>query len=235
MQWPVLPETSGAVTAYVANFKRPQNIAPIVHALLASPSIGRVIVSNNNPACNLRRWFHSPSDRVTIIEHSVRQSCAMRYLHLRQFPSPFYFVIDDDLLLLPSQIEQVLAELQNSPSVPHGIYGQRWANNHFHGGHQEQDGPLDVISRVYAFTHDHLAEWHRLFSLLPTDNMHLGYSDDLVLSRSGSTFPHMHAVGSFVDCPSQGVRDIAMWRQDGFHVGREDLYRQLQQIKPFPL
>lgn len=231
LAYPILSQTNAQVIAYVANFKRPQNIALIVHALLASPSVGRVIVSNNNPACDLSQWFTSPCDRVTVLQHDTPQSCAMRYEHLRHYPSPFYLIVDDDVLLLPVQIDALLIELEKDPSVPHGVYGQRWEQDHFRGGIQAETGRINVISRVYAFTEKHLSEWHRLFALLPQGNHHLAYSDDMILSHCGNALPRIHNIGSFIDCPSQGTRGIAMWRQDGFHAGREDLYRQLQQLK----
>lgn len=233
-QFPILPSTNGDVVAYVANFNRPQNIAPIVRSLLACPSINRIIVSNNNPACDLDRWFSPMSDRITVLSHATPQRCVVRHLHLKQFPSPFYVMIDDDIFLLPSQIEQLLTELRNDPSVPHGIFGQVWEGEHFRQGVMRTNEDVDVINRVYAFTAaQHAETLKRIASMQPTDSSEartFGWCDDVLLSVHGSSKPRIHDIGPMVDCPTQGKKGIAVWREDDFFASREALYKRLRSI-----
>jgi hypothetical protein len=235
-KFPVLENTTGDVTAYVANFLRPQNIPLIVRSLLACPSISRIIVSNNNPDCRLEDWFQPDSDRVVILHHAESQSCSKRYLHLQVFPSAFYLILDDDVFLLPPQIERLLAELHADPSVPHGLYGQRWMGQNFRGGMQQAETLIDVISRVYAFTDVHFKEIFRIADAVghPAHSEHWNVSqfDDMFLSFSGMNKPRIHNVGPFIDCPTQGKRGIATWREQDFHGGREEMYQRLCTVKP---
>jgi hypothetical protein len=235
-KFPVLYESRGDVTAYVANFLRPQNIPLIVRSLLACPSVGRIIVSNNNPDCRLEEWFQPDSDRVTVLRHAESQSCSKRYLHLQAFPSAFYLILDDDVFLLPPQIEQLLAALHADPSAPHGLYGQRWMGENFRGGMQQIETSIDVISRIYAFTDMHLQEIFRIADAVghPADSEYWNVSqfDDMFLSFSGMNKPRIHNVGPFTDCPTQGKKGTATWRRDGFHRGREEMYQHLSALKP---
>lgn len=232
---PLLPTSSGQFTAYVANFNRPQNIESIVHSLLASPSISHVIVSNNNPACTLSRWFVPSSDRVTVLSHETQQGCSMRYKHLQEFPSSFYLILDDDVFLLPSQIEQLCTSLIADPVIPHGLYGQRWEEDHFRGGIQNMNGEIDVISRIYAFTDTQMKEFFRMTTLLEKDESNfweVSRYDDMFISFSGVGRPRIHDAGALIDCPTQGAKDIATWRKEGFHHGRIEMYQWLTRIKP---
>lgn len=236
-QFPVLPSTNGDVTAYVANFHRPQNIALIVRSLLACPSINRIIVSNNNPASHLARWFHPSSDHVTILQHDTAQSCSMRHVHLNAFPSPFYLIIDDDLFLLPNQIEGVLKELRADPSRPHGLFGQQRDGEGFRMGMQRLNQDIDVISRMYAFTAAHHENFFRVAAEAGMPEGHPDWSlssfDDVILSFTGTKKPRMHDVGPLVDCPSQGAKSVATWRTNGFFERRDSVYRQLSDRHQF--
>ncbi len=238
-QFPLLEQTAGDVTAYVANFNRPQNIALIVRSLLACPSVGRIVVSNNNPGCHLERWFRPENNRITVLHHAEPQSCSMRYVHLRTFSSPFYFIVDDDVFLLPSQIEQLIDELRADPSVPHGLYGQQWKDTFFQGGFEQFEGTIDIMSRIYSFSSEHLAQVFRTAAAVGhpegADHWKRSRFDDMFLSFSGNGKPRIHNVGPFVDCPTQGRRGTATWREDDFHREREEMYRQLIAVRPLPV
>lgn len=230
-----LPQPSGGAVAYVANFHRPQNIEPIVRSLLAAQSVGRIVVSNNNPASPLRRWLRIASDRVVLAEHAEPQSAQQRFFHLRSFPSDLYLVLDDDLFLLPQQIDRLLWELGRNPSVPHGLYGQRWEGRSFRGGVRNTEGEIDVISRVYAFTAEHLERMLLLAGKAGMPEGDAGWKrsryDDLFLSFSGRSRPRIHDAGPFVDCPSQGRKGVATWRETGFHSEREEMFRKLTSLQ----
>jgi hypothetical protein len=57
----------------------------------------------------------------------------------------------------------------------------------------------------------------------------------MFLSFSGDGKPRMHNAGPFVDCPTQGRKGIATWREGGFHREREEMYRQLIAVRPLPV
>jgi len=235
---PIMGETNGDVIVYVANFARPQNIAPIVRSLLACPSIKRIIVSNNNPACDLEQWFRPTSDRITVLHYDNPQSCLMRYTHLQNIGSPIYLIVDDDVFLLPSQVEHLIAELRTDPAVPHGLVGQRWEDDHFQQGVMYEERTVDALNRIYAFTASHLAELLRLTELMkPADSSKLrafGWCDDILLSCSVGDKPRIHDCGPIIDCPTQGKQGTAVWREDGFFASREELYKRLLTAQSSP-
>ncbi len=232
---PALPETNGDVTAYVANFARPQNIQCIVQSLLACPSIQHIIVSNNNPQSPLLRWFQTSSHRVTVLHHPVMQSCQKRFEHVSDHPAPYYLILDDDIFLYPHQIEQLITALRTHPHVPHGLFGQRWKGDQFEQGIKNQEGEIDVINRVYAFTEAQRTQSLQLADTLKKESIisdrALGWCDDIMLSCSNASKPYMHDVGPFIDCPTQGKKGVATWREDDFFVSRKKIYQYIQSIQ----
>lgn len=231
-----LPAGTRDVVAVVLNYKRPQNIEPIVKSLLVAPSINRVIVSNNNPTCDLSQWINITDPRVEIHAPAERQYTPYRYYLSRYYASPLYLCIDDDLFLLPSQIESLVSHLRTAPEVPHGIFGQvALPEGGFLHAVQREERPVDVINRVYAFTAAHLLEWQRLVRELgfeTRERLAQNHWDDLVLSFAGSQKPRIHDIGPYLDCPTQGNKGTAVWREEEFFEQRENIYQRLCSIKP---
>lgn len=228
-----LPQTSsGDVVAVLLNFRRPQNIDTIVRSLLHAPSIKKVILSNNNPRCVLHRWMRTHHPALHIIHQTEESSAMVRFRVLQDEPAPFYVCMDDDVFLSPDQIERLCAGLRADPSVPHGVFSSTWENGAMKSIAYNVEGGVAVISRVYAFTHRHLQEFHRLAGLIGMTTDPAIYKksigDDIVLSFSGVTRPQSHDVGLYLDCPTSGDRKIATWKRTGFFTRREQIYASLE-------
>lgn len=204
----------------------------IVSALLKTPSVSRIILSNNNPACHLERWYGLHHPAVEVISQPVQSSAIMRFRLARAHPASQYLIVDDDLFLSPHQYELLCSAVRTSPDQPHGMFGQRCCadGNWVQAIHGCNDH-LDVISRVYALTHEHLQEFFRLFAVLGmADDPSIwqrSTGDDVVLSFTGTKKPLCHDIGPYLDCPTQGDPRIATWQQSGFFERRQALYHQL--------
>lgn len=222
MSVPRLPDThTGPVTAYLGVFRRPQNTAAIVESLLRVRSVGGIIVSENQPGV-MRGWKTDFGPRVRIIRHSTRQTCIDRYRHLQAAGCGMFLITDDDLFLLPRQIETVLTGLSSKPSVPHGVCGQIFDGSVLRSN-VRSGGEADVLNRLYAFTADHLKEFFRIAEktgALRGTGIWQHAPDDLILSRCVSGRPVIHDTGPFVDCTSQGKEGTALWREPGFMENR---------------
>lgn len=229
-RFPFMIYSDGNVAAYVANFSRPQNIEAIVRSLLAVPAVGTIVISNNNPDCDLRSWLPPLPSRVVILEHAKPQACAMRYRHLEAFPAQNYLVLDDDLFLTPVQIAKILTSLNQEWRVPHGIFG-----GHYGGSHVRGDTRADTIHRVYAFTGKHLAEFIRLGELAKRNGFpefwNSSYFDDLTISFSGDEQCRIHDVGPYPDCPTSGHVGTAVFREEDFNKRRNEYIQLMRELK----
>lgn len=234
---PCIPQPRGWFTAVVLNYRRPQNIDLQARVLLNTPSVRDVVISNNDPSCDLEYWLRVPSGRVRVMNQPRNSSTAVRPRIARDERFAKYFLwMDDDIFLKPEQLESLCKALTADPSVPHGVYGQEWTGEKFRGGITGREGRIDVVSRAVVCTKEHVEEFFRLTEILGWHAGHPAWGesvwDDILLSFSGNARPRIHDFGPFVDCPTQGKRGVAGWRRNGFHGKREEFFRRMQEIKP---
>lgn len=237
-QYPTVKKVYGNVTAILLNYARPQNMNLAAHLMLNTPAIGDVVVSNNNPDCDISKWLWAPTGKLRIMSQPQKSSSFMRFVVAKEERrSSLFLSVDDDIFLHPAQVQLLCERLMADPSVPHGIYGQKWTGDAFRGGIALEECRVDVLSRVYAYTTEHVSEFFRLIKEagLSVDELaSLECTDDIFLSFSGDKRPLIHNVGPFIDCPTQGKKGIAAWRRDNFHAHREEIYKKLCAIKPLP-
>lgn len=225
-----ISDSEPVFTVVVLSFARPQNIRPIVRSLLRMPEVKDVIVSNNNPAVDLRPFLTGCGPRVTLLSQAVTRGPDFR-LHLaRQDGGRYFLFIDDDMFLLPSQLSTVCRGLLADPSVPHGITGQiydTWLDR-MHYSVTDHAGRLDVVSRVTACTDDHVREYFRLSALLGCP---AAFADDIILSFAGQGLPQSHRVGRILQCPTSDDARICLWKREGFFPVRMRLFLRVKGLK----
>jgi len=223
--------------AIILSYKRPQNIAPIVNLLLKAPSVSQVIISNNNPAVNLRSWMPGDARRVTLIEQDTPTACHVRYHIALEQQSHLFLAVDDDVFLRPSQVETLCAALRADPSRPFGIFGSIYDERR--DAIQldvRRPGDVDILNQAYVFTAEHarrFAELTRELGFGPTHEAWKRSSwDDLVISHSGRAKPRICDVGAYIECPTGSEPGIAAWMDHEFFSERLSLFRRLRAINP---
>ena len=227
----------GVFTAILLNYKRPQNIELLLRMLLQVPLINNVIISNNNPACDLSKWFFFTHPRVRVVEQFASKPCAERYFIARETSGEYFVCIDDDLFLLPSQVQKICEETLKDPSVLHGMFGQELLKDGtFRHAVSNHVGRIDIISRLYVFSRPVLLGWHELLRETGSecDQKVLRQADDLLLSFAGTGLPLMHDVGPYLDCCTQGEKGVATWRDEDFFATRDVLFQKLKSLRCMP-
>jgi hypothetical protein len=229
------------VVAIMLSYRRPKNIDAIARSILKCDLIERLIVSNNNPEIRISRCVGVRDPRLVLEDHGSNAGASARFVIARREPGTHYFVLDDDLFLYPAQIAGLLERLFDDPSRPHGIFGQRRKPDRgFEDGIHGRETTVDVLNRAYAFTRGHLEEFFRLLDAIggriDGDRLAEGSidrGDDMLLSFSGARSPLCHYVGALLDCPTQWLPGVAVWRETGFREFRERLFARLTAVKSF--
>lgn len=224
--------------AILLSCNRPQNIDIIVRLLLRTPSIAKVIVSNNNPRYRMCDWLSIRDPRLVVIEQSVSLPCHLRYgIAARETEFHHFLVVDDDLFLRSSQMEALCSALRKDPSRPHGITGMvydSWRGMMYHNMNQRTQ-KVDALNRVYAFTSAHVEGFRQLLretGFKPTHTAwRYSYWDDLFLSFSGGK-PQVCFVGKYLDCPTEAKAGIGVWTEPGFFRHRLPLLLLLRRLRP---
>lgn len=237
-------DSSGKITdisepraiAVLLSYKRPKNMPLIVKTLLKLPFISRVIVSNNNPDLKMEDFFDFTDDRLELINQKERRRAGFRFGIAQHLHASNYIFIDDDLFLKPSQIVSLYKALMENPSVPHGVWGQRFRreDGRYKGFEiiRNYSGELDVINRAYFLTRSHVDNFFALLNAIGiSEIIDLRFGDDIILSFSGQGRPVCHDVGFLLDCPSKDADGVAIWREENFQSYRGELIAKLEEIK----
>jgi hypothetical protein len=225
---------TGDTTVMLNSFRRPQNIDFLARIYLRLPSIRKVIVSNNNSRIRIRDWVQVSDPRLVLIDQPVDRMCVFRVELARRGNSRYFIFNDDDIFLTPQQIGQILSMLRADPGRLHGVQGEIFdpAQNCLIHDIRRRKTEVDIINRLYFLTAEHIREFFRLTDLLKLgpDNP----ADDMLLSFSGTDRPLVHDAGPFMDCPTNDMPGIALWRQEGFFDYRVRLFHRLSGLKSFP-
>ena len=243
----VIANRPAKATIILLSYKRPRNIQPMVRSLLKASCVQRVIVSNNNPNLRLEDWLQLRDRRLHVMNQPVRCFPGFRLELARQDGGEYFLSFDDDVFLFPWQVDQLFSRLLETPSVPHGIYGDLFveeslrtrypASQHRHGwlgGLMNIDAPVHVLNRGYAFSRSHLQEVSRLGSLLDIDVGAMPIADDVLLSSAGTALPRCVKLGRILTCPSSARPGVAVSKQKDFRRERARLYCSLRKLKPLP-
>ncbi len=227
------PRDDADLTLVLPSYGRPQNLALSVRLALAAPSVRRIVVVNDHPGVRLARWIEARDPRLTIVDRAVRVGPVARYLAARESGGELFLSVDDDLFLLPSAIERLGARLRADPSVPHGLYGQRFDGRRLIDNLARVEARVDVLNRAYAFTRAHLDAYFELLEALSIDpedpRASVGLDDDLVLSFAGEGLPRIHELGPWLDC-----RGLARGRRRDAEEVRLALFHRLAAVRPRP-
>jgi glycosyltransferase involved in cell wall biosynthesis len=253
---PVTSALPEKLTIVVPSYKRPENLHPLVRALLKASFVERIIVSNNNPDIRMEDWIGLRDERLHIINQPKRTAPGIRFSLARETQGRFFATIDDDIFLSPTQLRTLFEALVRAPAMPHGVRGERYAPDepmpysrefleNFMGtvpdyggwrpGMEGVDASVDVINGVYFFTREHLEELFRLAGELKLDVPELFNGEDILLSFCGTERPRIHALEDrFLNCLSEVRRGVATFVQEGFYPRRTQLFLSLRELKSLP-
>jgi hypothetical protein len=220
----------GPLTAVLLSWKRPQNIDLIARSLLLTPSVGRVVVSNNNPEVPIREWISVRSPRLETVEQPRPRGSASRLWIAREAGKGPFLLIDDDFFLYPRVLERLCRGFLESPSAPRGIIGQLWdaEKSRLSSGHFGFDGELDVLNRIYLLSEEQMERSFAILGELGMKTEEEIVHEDLLLSFSGEGRPRCQAAGGYRDCLSYAEAGVAVMRRPGFHRSRNELFLKLR-------
>jgi Glycosyl transferase family 64 domain len=207
--------------AVLLTHNRPQNMCLLVQGALRNRFVTRVIVSNSNPQVKIRDWVASTDSRLTLVDEATPTQPGHRLVLAKQTGAEYILAIDDDIFLTPKQWTKFFEFLLSDEHCPHGIIGQDFRPgtkssngspfHHITG----QDANTDVLIGAYAFTREHLKRVFDLAAIIGVSDLsRVRNYDDILLSFSGTTRPHIHPLKPALFCASEGLPGVALWKSD---------------------
>lgn len=222
------------LTIILLNYRRPWNIPMIVRSALRCACVRKVIVCDNSATFCCRGPLTTA--RVELQVYPENRGTIARFEAAMADGGRYFLAMDDDVFLSPEQIHTLFRHLCKNPNVPHGVFGQDCQR-----GKEDvyaivgREGPIDIISRVYAFTHEHVLAFFRVLDVLGIQNTEerrrLTFGDDIILSHSGAGKPSCHDLGSLLSCPTSSSKGIAVFQEEGFWEYRQQLFQKLALLR----
>lgn len=207
--------------AVLLSHNRPQNMSLLVEAALRNRFVTRVIVSNSNPKVKIRDWIASKDPRLIVTDETTPTQPGHRLVLAKETGAEYILSIDDDIFLAPREWKSLFEFLLADEQCPHGIVGDlyrpemEFSNGLLFDHVTGRDMEVDVLTGVYAFTREHL---NRVFELAAkigvSDLSQLRNGEDILLSFSGRTRPHIHALKPALLCASGCLPGVALWKSD---------------------
>lgn len=214
------------LSVILLSYRRPENMAAIVAACLACPFVGRVVLSNNNPALDIRRFVRARDQRLQIINQPARCFPSKRYELAREEAGRWFLCIDDDTFLTPRQIRGMFGKLLAEPEAVHGVAGENFKSDRSEFVFEPVAGTAEVDCLVwaFAFTRDHVRTYFDLLERVGLRNEELQANEDVVLSFSGEGRPCVHNFGTLHLCASRETPGVAVSADAEFRAARHELH-----------
>ena len=236
--WDITLNTDASATVILSsyNYKRMQNIEPIIRSVLRCRFIDKIIVTNNNPQIDIHNWVKIEDPRIQLINQPFRRPCGYRWILAKEEPGRYFLAIDDDLFLFPEQLRKLFYQLTQQPEVPHGLSGSIYKppeaanlDQPQHSHFRQKEMEVDVLHEVYAVTTDHVKNYFEYSNKLKAhqglssdmfyssgDSVTLADADDILISQGGMDRPRIHNFGGLLACPTAHEIGVAVWKKEDF-------------------
>lgn len=237
---PAAPIRGKTCVAVLLTHNRPQNMWLLVEAALRNRFVTSVIVSNSNPQVKIRDWIASTDSRLTLVDEATPTQPGHRLVLAKQTGAQYVLSIDDDIFLTPKQWAKFFEFLLSDEQCPHGIIGQDYRAgtkssngspfHHLTG----RDTEADVLIGAFAFTREHLKHVFDLAAKIGVSDLsQVRNGEDILLSFSGTTRPHIHPLKPALFCASEGLPGVALWKtHDHFWDERIRVFEKVRDAWP---
>ncbi len=226
----------------IQNYKRPQNIAPVVRNARAALPDSPILLLDQADDASLRERAEIPWNEVWYQKAAVNRGAGARVPLAASLPFDLYLAIDDDTFLSPAQIAALTQRLVAEPDRAHGVWGQRLELKEgqlvMRNNMGYIDAALSILNTAYAFSRTQaqaaiaLAAKLGLAAWPERDPV-----DDILLSCGSAKAPLCHNLGPIAFCATSTQPGVATWKEANFSRRRAEVVGRLaglQAIAVFP-
>jgi hypothetical protein len=210
------------VTVLITYFHpaRMQHIEAQVRNLLRCNFVEQIVLSNHNPQVRIEEQIKLRDPCLRFLNQPVARGCGYRWLVANEIDPAYLIVIDDDLLLYPTQLAQLFQALLRTPEVPHGFSGMRVTDAGRFEYQEHREATVDYLCEIYAVTRQHLQRYLALRDQIATDTtvgeMIDSAVDFMLISQSGAGAPQIHNAGRLLRCETFQREGVAVHKHNGF-------------------
>lgn len=213
---------------------RMKHVDPQVRNILKCQFVDKIIVSNHNPEVRIENMVKIRDERLVFINQKSRRGCGYRWIIANEINPEYLIVVDDDILLFPSQLRTLFKNLIKEPEIPHGISGMLHLDDGEFEFHEKENMQVDYLCETYAVSRQNLNRYLELVKFLANQNslsMMIELSADFMLiSQTGSQNPKIHNVGRLFRCPTFNKPGVAVHKDQDFDTSMVAVSRVLDNL-----
>lgn len=198
--------------------------------------VEKIVITNHNPTVRIEDKFHIRDERLVCINQDVRRGNGFRWRVANTLDADYFVVIDDDVLLFPSQLKKLFQHLISEPTVPHGYAGQLHLSNDEFVYRERENGVVDYLCELYAVTKDHVKRYAEIERLISDQDQTLAdfverFADHIVISQTSPTSPKIHEINRLLRSGTFKTPGIATHKNEDFYDGVIKVSRAVRTIK----
>ena len=219
------------------NQVRMRHINHQIRSLLKCTFVDKVIVSNHNPEVKINGLINIEDGRLVILNQDVKRKCGYRWQIAKELEGEYFVVIDDDILLFPSQLKKLFERLISEPEIPHGFSGMIHLKDGNFQYRERENINVHYLCEVYAVTRTQVARYFEMLGILakqdktlPDAVEHLG--DFIVISQTGIQNPKIHKVGRIIKSETFKASGVANHTDKEFEVILAEVSRAVEKNRP---
>jgi hypothetical protein len=191
-----------------------------IRNILKCSFVEKIVISNHNPEIRIQERVSVRNDRLVFLNQQLRRGCGHRWLVARELDREHILVLDDDLLLFPSQVKHLFKHLLLEPEVPHGYAGMNVFEDNGYEYHESAEMNVKFLCEVYAVTKRHVRRYVELHSILALNSelseILESSVDFMLISQCGNRNPKIHKKGRLFRCSTHHEPGIAVHKRAEF-------------------
>jgi hypothetical protein len=212
------------------------HIDSVARNYLRCEFVEKIVVANHNPSIHIEEKARIRDGRLIYINQDVRRGNGYRWRVANTIDAEFFIVIDDDVLLFPSQLKNLFEHLISDPQMPHGYAGQIHHSNDEFEYREREEGQVDYLCELYAVAKSHVSRYSEIERLLLEQDKTLvdfveRFADHVVISQTAVRNPRIHKVGRLLRSDTFKTPGIATHKDEKFEEGVIKVCRAVKRIK----
>jgi len=198
--------------------------------------VEKIVITNHNPNIKIEDRIHIRDDRLSCINQDVRRGNGYRWRVANTLDAEYFVVVDDDVLLFPSQVKILFQHLIAEPNVPHGYAGQIHLKNDKFEYRERENIEVQYLCELYAVTKSQVKRYAEIEQLLLEHDRMLAefverFADHILISQTTTQDPKIHEINRFLRNETFKTPGIATHKDDEFEAGVLKVCYAVKKIK----
>jgi hypothetical protein len=237
--WPLRVQPLKKLTVLIACYHpaRLRHLNHQIRNLLKCEFVEKVVISSHNPTVKIEEYVTVTDRRLILLSQSVHRAGGYRWVVAKEFSFEYLIVIDDDIVMFPSQLKVLFENLLKDPNVPHGLSGMIHMENGDLQFHQREDIHVHYLTEIYAVTRKHVEQYFEMVRIFVEQSSDLAdaierLADFVVISQTGHQHPRIHRAGRIFRDETYNAKGVAIHKDEQFSNVVNRVAQLVKELRP---